>query len=103
MTRFDRVAWFCSWCAPLGFGVALCAILLNVALHTGAAAELRDLLPMIALGAGVLGLVSHTVLTYHVLKASFLTAAERSVLLRALYLGAGYAQWRATMRGEIPS
>lgn len=103
MTRFDRVAWFCSWCAPLGFGIAVGASLLRVALPNGSAAELRELLSMIALGAGVLALLGHAVLTYHILKASFLTATERSALVRALYFGAGYTQWRATMRGEIPS
>lgn len=103
MTTFDRLAWFCSWCAPLGFGVALCTVLLNLALQGTAGTELRGLLPSIAFGAGLLGLVAHLVLTCHVWKASFLTAAERSTLLRALYLRAGYGEWRATMRGEVPS
>jgi hypothetical protein len=103
MTSFDKVAWLCSWLAPLGFGIALLAVLLSVALQPGAATELRALLPTTAVVGGLLGFVGQIVLTYHVAKASFLTSAERSVLLRALYLGTGYGLWRATMRGEVPS
>lgn len=103
MTSFDKLAWLCSWCAPLAFGVALCAVLLNLALQAGAAPGLRELLPALAFAAGAGGLVAHLVLTCHVWKASFLTAAERSALLRALYLRAGYGEWRATMSGEVPS
>lgn len=104
MTFFDKLAWWCSWCAPLGLCVALVSILASFAFRGGSSpAGLVESIPGTALAAGVIAFVAHAILTIHVLTASFLTQAERSSLVRALYLRGAYGVWRATMRGQVPS
>lgn len=103
MTPFDRVAWLCSWCAPLGLGIALAATAVLLLGGRSSEPSFQGALPIVAVAAGIVGLVTHGLLTVHVMTATFLTKEERSSLLRALYLSAGYGQWRAIMRGELPS
>ena len=47
-----------------------------------------------------LGLLAHTLLTFHVSKARVFSADERTALMRALWLGLGYQRWRNVMRAH---
>jgi len=102
MTSFDRFAWLCSRWAPFGFGLAVAAVVASLVLRGGSLPGLQAL-PLVAIGAGMSGLVAHGVLAYHVASATFLTSDERRTLMRALHASGGYARWRATLQGEIPS
>jgi hypothetical protein len=99
MRGFDRVAWYCSRLAPVGWGIALLAVLLEI-LEGGEAHSMggRSSLPLIALGGASLGILAHTVLGYHVLKSRAFTPEERDALWRHLVMGFGYTQWRQLMR-----
>src|SRR5882724_3440814 len=100
MTEFDRLAWYCSVLAPVGWTVAALAFVLSLVMARPALPDpgLIGLLPIIALGAASLGLIANAVLVYHVLKAGVFSAEERSALLLDLWLGIGYQRWRSTMR-----
>ena len=70
MRAFDRIAWHCSLVAPVGWGVALLALLIQTL--AGADAHFmgrHTTLPLIALGGASFGILAHTVLGYHVLKS----------------------------------
>ena len=102
MTTFDRVAWACSWLAPVGWLLALAAFLLSLVMGRPAAAasDGSASLPVVALAAASLGLIAHTILGYHVLRARAFTPEERSGLWRDYLLGLGYRRWRSTMRSH---
>src|SRR4051794_11432197 len=105
MTTFDRVAWTCSWLAPAGWLLALAAFSLSLVIGRPAAtvSDVSTSLPAVALAAASLGLIAHTILGYHVLKARAFTPEERSRLWRDYLLGLGYRRWRRTMRSHQAS
>src|SRR5260221_14712121 len=80
MTTFDRVAWACSWLAPLGWLLALAAFLLGLVVGRPAAAASAGSasLPVVALAAASLVLNAHTILRSHALRARAFTPEERT-------------------------
>jgi len=107
MTAFDRLAWRCSWLAPAGLLAALGAVVLDAVAGRwdSAPSPWRNLLPVLALGAGAVGVVAHLVVQYHAVKAgsfSFANSQERSKVEVALRFNMAYGRWRALMRSRHP-
>ena len=98
MSSFDRVAWYCSWVAPASWIAAILAFVLS--LLVGRDSGLQTTLPGIALVGASLGLLAHTLLTFHVSKARVFSSDERTALLRALWFGLGYQRWRNVARAH---
>ena len=98
MSDFDRVAWYCSWIAPVSWIVFVLALLLSGLERRDS--DVQTALPGIALVAGSLGLAAHTLLTFHASRTRVFSSAERKGLLRALWFGFGYQRWRSVMRSH---
>ena len=109
MTRFDRLAWRCSWVAPAAWTAALALFILAMAAtraeQQGRADGWRGLVPVGALVAVAAATLAHLIVHHHAVKAgSFpsMGAAERSKLEVALRFRMNYARWRDRMRSEHP-
>jgi hypothetical protein len=98
MTEFDRVAWCCSWVAPVSWVVLVLALLLSGLERRDS--EFQTAVPGIALIAGSLGLAAHTLLAFHASRARVFSSAERKGIMRALWFGCGYRLWRDVMRSH---
>ena len=98
MSNFDRVAWYCSWIGPASWIAAILAFISS--LFVERESGLQTILPGVALVGASLGLLAHTLLTFHVSKARVFSADERTALMRALWLGLGYQRWRNVMRAH---
>jgi hypothetical protein len=73
MTAFDRVAWWCSWIAPVAWGIAASALVL----HAGASGRVRDVaVPAFTMSAfavaAFIAALATSVLTLHVNRARYL-------------------------------
>jgi hypothetical protein len=101
MTRFDRVAWVCSWVAPFGWITALAAFALSL-IPAGPAIPTRfdTGLPVVALAGALVGLLGHTILGYHVLRSRAFSSEARGALWREYLFGVGYQRWRRVMRSH---
>jgi len=100
VSDFDRIAWFCSWVAPFGWGIALLAFVLSLPIGTQLLGDpgVGSTLPALAVGAGSLALLAHTIFAYHILKSRRFSPEERNQLWRDNWLGFGYRRWRSVMR-----
>ena len=97
MKGWDRVAWLCSWVAPIGFSVA--GVVFVLALWGANVAWPEQRLHGLEIGALVFacgGLVAHMVLVYHIHHRAGLSAQDSSRLAALLHFGIGYARWRDT-------
>jgi hypothetical protein len=100
MTDFDRLGWFCSWLAPAAWIVALVGFLLTLLAErqTFHDLALQGVVQDIIFVAAVTGLLAHTILALHVVRARAFSSEERRALIRALWLGFGYQRWRSMVR-----
>ena len=104
VTSFDRLAWRCSWVAPVALTAALAAVALHMARVLGSATQsLGQYLPAFAMAAAVVGLLAHLVVQYHAVRpGSFSDRVRRQKVEVALRLAMGYGVWREAMREQHP-
>ena len=107
MTAFDRLAWRCSWIAPAGLGIALGVVLFDAIVTRSGVAIVgwKELAPVLALVAAVVGVLAGLVVRYHIVKAGSFSSVdrrERSQVEGLLHFDMGYARWRTLMRVQHP-
>ena len=106
MKPLDRLAWRCSWIAPISLVTAFASLLAYMeAVRRQTGENWRTAILLVSFVAGSLGILAHLVVHYHAIKAgSFrsLKSSERDQLDVALRFSGGYGAWRSHMRREHP-
>jgi hypothetical protein len=106
MKPFDRLAWRCSWIAPIGLVAGFVSLFAYMeAVRRQVGENWRTTFVVVSFVSWSIGVVTHLVVHYHAIKAgslSSLKAHERDRLDVALRFSGGYGAWRSHMRREHP-
>jgi len=106
MKTFDRLAWRCSWISPVAWLTGFAALFVYMeSMRRQVWQEWQGVAIMVACVSWAVGLLSHSVVQYHAIKAwsfSSLNHRERNRLEVALRFAGGYGSWRDHMRTEHP-
>ncbi len=100
MTGWDRIAWACSWVAPVAGILALASLGFAIA----AQRDVELLRPYGAtlqvgvLAFGATSALAHVLLVYQVHKRANLTPEEAARLTGLLHFGFGYSEWREALK-----
>ncbi len=97
MTPFDRLAWRCSYIAPL----ALVGTLVVGALAFSARAH-NNALAAVAFALACLSIVAHSVVHYHSVRPGSFGGKRHDPRLGGAMRLSNYEPWRERMRAEYP-
>jgi hypothetical protein len=100
MTGWDRVAWACSWVAPIAAILTVGSLGLAIGAQRGVEVlrPYGSALQMGVLACAITSALAHVLLVYQVHKRAHLAPEEASRLAGLLHFGFGYSDWREAIK-----